>query len=211
NLRVMLAIASKVGMTIDHLLRLEAAESTATTDFLTELPNARSLFVHLDSELARRARTGETVTVLVADLDGFKAVNDRFGHLEGNRLLKAVAQCLKLNCRDYDYVARMGGDEFVLVLPGLKREDLIGRVTRISTMVRDAAREVVGEDLVGISIGAVHAPDDGRDAETLLGEADRRMYQTKEERKEAARARQLEYLGRRDLGMVSPTEPSFLR
>ncbi|MFN8684678.1 MAG: diguanylate cyclase domain-containing protein, partial [Acidobacteriota bacterium] len=69
--------------------------------------------------------------------------------------------------------------------------------------------EVVGEDLVGISIGAVHAPDDGRDAETLLGEADRRMYQTKEERKEAAKVRQLEYLGRKDLGMVSPTEPIF--
>jgi diguanylate cyclase (GGDEF)-like protein/putative nucleotidyltransferase with HDIG domain len=198
NLRVMLAIASKVGMTIDHLLRLEAAESTATTDFLTELPNARSLFVHLDSELARRSRSKESVTVLVTDLDGFKAVNDRFGHLEGNRLLKAVAQALKLNCREYDYVARMGGDEFVLVLPGLKREDLFARTSRISTMISEAARQVIGEDIIGISIGAVHAPDDGRDAETLLGEADRRMYQMKEERKEAARTRQLANLGRKD-------------
>ncbi len=198
NLRVMLAIASKVGMTIDHLLRLEAAESTATTDFLTELPNARSLFVHLDAELARRARTNESVTVLVTDLDGFKAVNDRFGHLEGNRLLKAVANALKLNCREYDYVARMGGDEFVMVLPGLKSDDLLGRVTRISSMITEVAREVIGEDIIGISIGAVHAPADGRDAETLLGEADRRMYQMKEERKEAARTRQLANLGRKD-------------
>ncbi len=206
NLRVMLAIASKVGMTIDHLLRLEAAESTATTDFLTDLPNARSLFVHLDSELARRSRNGESVTVLVTDLDGFKSVNDRFGHLEGNRLLKAVAQTLKLNCREYDYVARMGGDEFVLVLPGLKREDLLSRTSRISSMIADASRQVIGEDIVGISIGAVHAPEDGRDAETLLGEADRRMYQMKEERKEASKARQLLNLGRKDFSWRAAAE-----
>ncbi len=183
NLRVMLAIASKVGMTIDHLLRLEAAESTATTDFLTGLPNARSLFVHLDSELARRNRSGESVTVLVTDLDGFKAVNDRFGHLEGNKVLKAVAQCLKLNCGEYDYVARMGGDEFVLVLPNIKREDLAIRTSRISSMIVDVAQQIVGEDVVGISIGAVHTPEDGSDSETLLAEADRRMYQMKEARK----------------------------
>jgi diguanylate cyclase (GGDEF)-like protein/putative nucleotidyltransferase with HDIG domain len=209
NLRVMLAIAAKVGMTIDHLLRLEAAESTATTDFLTDLPNARSLFVHLDSELARRARTGETVTVLVTDLDGFKAVNDRFGHLEGNRLLKAVAQCLKQSCREYDYVARMGGDEFVLVLPGLHKADLVGRVTRISTMITEAAREVIGEDMIGISIGAVHAPEDGGDAETLLSEADRRMYQMKEGRKESARSRQLENVVRKYVGGREEQETSF--
>ncbi len=206
NLRVMLAIASKVGMTIDHLLRLEAAESTATTDFLTELPNARSLFVHLDSELARRSRNGESVTVLVTDLDGFKTVNDRFGHLEGNRLLKAVAQTLKLNCREYDYVARMGGDEFVLVLPGLKREDLVARTGRIGSMITEAARQVIGEDIIGISIGAVHAPEDGRDAETLLAEADRRMYQMKEERKEAAKAKQLLNLGRKDFSWRTAAE-----
>ncbi|MBM3761781.1 MAG: diguanylate cyclase [Acidobacteria bacterium] len=206
NLRVMLAIASKVGMTIDHLLRLEAAESTATTDFLTELPNARSLFIHLDSELARRNRSGESVTVLVTDLDGFKAVNDRFGHLEGNRLLKAVAHTLKLNCREYDYVARMGGDEFVLVLPGLKPEDLVSRIGRISSMITDAARQVIGEDIIGISIGAVHAPVDGKDAETLLGEADRRMYQMKEEGKEMARTRQLANLGRKDFSWRAASE-----
>lgn len=211
NLRVMLAIAAKVGMTIDHLLRLEAAESTATTDFLTELPNARSLFVHLDSELARRSRSGESVTVLVTDLDGFKAVNDRFGHLEGNRLLKAVAQTLKLNCREYDYVARMGGDEFVLVLPGLKREDLLSRTSRISSMITDATRQIIGEDIIGISIGAVHAPEDGKDAETLLGEADRRMYQMKEERKEASKAKQLLNLGRKDFSWRSASEVEMRR
>jgi len=144
--------------------------------------------------------------VLVTDLDGFKAVNDRFGHLEGNRLLKAVAHTLKLNCREYDYVARMGGDEFVLVLPGLKPEDLVSRIGRISSMITDAARQVIGEDIIGISIGAVHAPVDGKDAETLLGEADRRMYQMKEEGKEMARTRQLANLGRKDFSWRAASE-----
>lgn len=209
NLRVILAIGSKVGMTIDHLLRLEAAESTATTDFLTELPNARSLFVHLDTELARSKRSNESVTVLVTDLDGFKAVNDRFGHLEGNKLLKAVARCLKMSCREYDYVARMGGDEFVLVLPGLRREDLASRILRISQMVVEAAREVIGEDFVGISIGSVHAPEDGTDAETLLAEADKRMYKMKEERKASQLLKLQSGLARKDFSWRSSHSSSI--
>lgn len=206
NLRVMLAIASKVGMTIDHLLRLEAAESTAITDFLTELPNARSLFVHLDAELARRSANNESVTVLVTDLDGFKTVNDRYGHLEGNRLLKGVAQALKANCREQDYVARMGGDEFVLVMPGLTREELAARTARISSMITETARQIIGEEIIGISIGAVQAPEDGKDAETLLGEADRRMYQMKEERKELALSAQLARLSRKDFSWRAASE-----
>lgn len=215
NLRVMLAIASKVGMTVDHLIRLSQAENSATTDFLTELPNARSLFVHLDAELARCARNRESVTVFVTDLDGFKSVNDRFGHLEGNKLLKAVAQCLKANCREYDYVARMGGDEFVMVLPGLKKEDMHQRILRISHMIEDVARQVIGEDVIGISIGSVHAPEDGRDAEALLAEADKRMYRMKEERKERKRNESLQSLAKknfnwRTVGQTGPVGPGTL-
>jgi diguanylate cyclase (GGDEF)-like protein/putative nucleotidyltransferase with HDIG domain len=208
NLRVLLAIASKVGMTVDHLLRLSQAESSATTDFLTGLPNARSLFVHLDAELSRCLRNRETLTLFVTDLDGFKAVNDRFGHLEGNRLLKAVAQTLKANCREYDYVARMGGDEFVMVLPGLKRDDMVPRMERISSMVAEAACTVIGEEVIGISIGAVHAPEDGKDAEALLAEADKRMYRMKEQRKEARRQTQLSDFARRDFSWRKSPEPT---
>ncbi len=87
NLRILLAIAPKIALAIENAVKYQQAESSAATDYMTGLPNARSLFLHLDSELARCRRTGAPVAVLVCDMNGFKGVNDRFGHLEGNRLL----------------------------------------------------------------------------------------------------------------------------
>ena len=120
-------------MTIENALKFQQAAISATTDALTSLPNARSLFLHLDAELSRARRNTESLAVLICDLDGFKQVNDRFGHLEGNRVLKLVAAGLRECCREYDYVARMGGDEFVLVLPGLKLPDLADKIRALET------------------------------------------------------------------------------
>src|SRR5581483_1585201 len=94
-----------------------------------------SLFVHLNNELERCRTLGIPLTVVVCDLDGFKQVNDKYGHLEGNRVLQAIGQGLKSVCRESDYVARMGGDEFVIVLPGLQAEDLSTKIERLCRMV----------------------------------------------------------------------------
>src|SRR5258708_17776696 len=121
HLRILMAISSKVALSIENAIKFRQAENSATSDYLTGLHNARSLFLHLESELSRTERGNlPSLAVLVCDLDGFKAVNDRFGHLEGNRVLRVVSKGLQSVCRDYDYVARMGGDEFVIILPGLK-------------------------------------------------------------------------------------------
>ncbi len=186
HLRILLAISSKVALSIENALRYRQAEDSATNDFLTSLPNARGLFVHLEAEMARARRSGAPVAVLVTDLDGFKRVNDRLGHLQGNELLRSVALGLKDSCREYDYVARMGGDEFVLVLPGLTPESFVGRREILEQTVADAADRVSGAELVGISIGEAFFPQDGTDAEQLLAEADRRMYLRKRSRKLAA-------------------------
>ncbi len=178
NLRVLLAIASKTSLAIENALKFRQAETTATTDYLTGLPNARSLFLRLDSELARSKRSGEPLAVLVCDLNGFKQINDRHGHLVGNQVLKAVGAALRDSCREYDYVARMGGDEFVLLLPASKRDDLRVRIAELANIGAQAA--VVG---LTMSVGEAFYPEDGEDAEQLLAEADRRMYTSKQAEK----------------------------
>jgi diguanylate cyclase (GGDEF)-like protein/putative nucleotidyltransferase with HDIG domain len=183
HLRVLEAVKPKVSLSIENALKFQQASISATTDGLTGLPNARSLFLHLDGELARCKRSNTEATVLVCDLDGFKQVNDRFGHLEGNKVLKLVAAGMQQNCREYDYVARMGGDEFVLVLPGLKACDLPEKLDTLQKLVVDAGVTVCGERLLAISAGAAFFPQDGADAENLLAEADRRMYLVKQSHK----------------------------
>jgi diguanylate cyclase (GGDEF)-like protein len=179
HLRILLAISAKIGMSIENALRFRQAESSATTDYLTGLPNARSLFLQLDSELSRSRRNHAPLSVLVLDLDGFKMVNDRFGHLEGNKVLRAVASRLKNACREYDYIARMGGDEFVVLLPGVEAEDVQPKAAQFRQVVKDIARELFNGGHLNASIGIANFPLDGTDAEQLLAEADRQMYKEK--------------------------------
>lgn len=180
HLRVLLAISSKIALSVENALKFQQAQSSATTDFLTELPNARSLFLHLDRELARSTRTHTAVAVMVCDLNGFKAINDRYGHLEGNKVLRLFAQTLKNTCREYDYVARMGGDEFVIVAPGLTPEAADRKAQQISRLALSAGQAICGADLLSASLGTAFFIQDGTDAEQLLAEADRRMYMVKQ-------------------------------
>jgi diguanylate cyclase (GGDEF)-like protein/putative nucleotidyltransferase with HDIG domain len=184
HVRILLAIAPKVAHSVENALAFQEAESSATTDYLTELPNARSLFLHLDRELARCKRLDTPITVMVCDLDGFKRVNDSYGHLEGNRILKLFAKTLQGSCREYDYIARMGGDEFVIVAPGLSAAAAEAKGICLSELARVAGREVCGEDWLSLSVGCAFYPQDGDEAEKLLAEADRRMYLQKQERKD---------------------------
>jgi diguanylate cyclase (GGDEF)-like protein len=186
HLRILAAISSKVALSVENALAYRAAESSATTDYLTELPNARSLFLHLDRELARCKRLDSALTVMVCDLDGFKKINDCFGHIEGNRLLKQFAKTLQGSCREYDYIARMGGDEFVIVAPGLSPSAAEARGVCLSELAKAAGREITGEDWLSLSVGCALYPEDGADAEQLLAEADRRMYQQKHAHRSAS-------------------------
>ncbi len=183
HLRVLLAINPKISLAIENALKYEQAAISATTDALTGLPNARCLFLHLDAELARAKRNSGSLAVLVCDLDGFKQVNDRFGHLEGNKVLKLVSAGLQQCCREYDYVARMGGDEFVLVLSNFQPDSLSDTIKRLEYVASEAGIQVCKEPLLAISAGAAFYPGDGNDAEGLLAEADRRMYVTKQDHK----------------------------
>ena len=126
--------------------------------------------------------------MLVCDLDGFKQVNDRFGHLEGNKVLRYVADGLRENCREYDYVARMGGDEFViLLLPHMTPNRWIANqsLIRIAT---EAGELMPGKRMLSMSVGEAFYPIDGNNAEELLATADRRMYKSKQHHKQTGKA-----------------------
>jgi diguanylate cyclase (GGDEF)-like protein len=180
HLRILLAVSSKMALAIENAMKYEQAESSAVTDYLTGLPNARSLFLQLDRELARCKRDNKTLTVMVADMDGFKQINDRFGHLEGNRVLRLFAHSLKETSREYDYVARMGGDEFVVIAPGLTAEATARKAEQMRDLAKQAGRDICNEDILSLSVGRSMFPEDGMDAEKLLSEADKRMYLQKQ-------------------------------
>ena len=190
HLRILLAVASKVALSVENALKYQQAESSATTDYLTGLPNARSLFVHLAQEVARCRRMKTSLAVLVCDIDGFKQINDSFGHLEGDKLLREFTTRLKDVCRGYDYVARMGGDEFVITAPGLTLEAGKEKAERLNQAAIESGRHVCGRDLITLSVGMAFCPEDSFDVERLLAEADRRMYSMKQIHHAEAAARE---------------------
>jgi diguanylate cyclase (GGDEF)-like protein/putative nucleotidyltransferase with HDIG domain len=189
HLRVLLAVASKVALSVENALKYQQAESSATTDYLTGLPNARSLFVHLAQEVARCRRMKTSLAVLVCDIDGFKQINDSYGHLEGDKLLREFTARLKEVCRGYDYVARMGGDEFVITAPGLTNEAAREKADLLNKVAIESGRHVCGRDIISLSVGVAFCPQDGTDVERLLAEADRRMYSMKQVHHAEAEAR----------------------
>ncbi len=180
HLRMLLAGSSKLGVSVENALQYERAQSTASTDFLTGLPNARSICQHLEKELSRVRRAKTPLAVLLCDLNSFKKVNDTFGHLTGNRLLQEIATRFKSSCREYDQVGRLGGDEFVFVLPEVTRDNVAEMQKRLSRAVEEASRSACPEMIVSVSVGCSFYPEDGASGEDLLSEADRNMYDFKE-------------------------------
>jgi len=181
HLRILLAISEKVGASIANAAKYQDASDSAVTDYLTGLPNARSLFHQLESEIARCHRDRGRIGIVLCDLDGFKQVNDQFGHVAGNQVLKIFARKLKVACREYDYVSRMGGDEFVIIAPGLKAGDVPTMRDRIRAAAAVSAEEVCGAIEISASVGISFYPEDSRNAAQLLVEADKRMYEMKKE------------------------------
>ena len=180
HLRVLQVITSKVAHFIENALKYRQAEKSATNDFLTGMPNARALSIHLERELARCKRENSSLAVMVCDLNEFKQINDRYGHLAGDNVLKRFASSLREVCREYDYAARMGGDEFVIVAPGMTADSVEKRAILLSSLAQRAGREVCGEDILSLSMGAAFYPQDGRQPEQLLSEADKKMYAAKQ-------------------------------
>jgi diguanylate cyclase (GGDEF)-like protein/PAS domain S-box-containing protein len=171
------------GVTGDITLQVEAEERyrhLAYHDTLTRLPNRRLLTDRLDQAIRLAAREGRRIALLLLDLDGFKQINDRHGHAVGDRVLAAVAGRLRETVREADTVARMGGDEFVVLLHEVGD---IGDATQVAEKIHACIREPIvdGERrlTVGTSIGISLFPDHGETPDALLHRADHAMYRGK--------------------------------
>jgi len=164
----------------DHLRR------QALSDSLTGLSNHRKLFEVLHAEICRTQRTQREFSLILLDLDGLKEINDRFGHLAGNRALCRLAQTLSDCCRSLDTAARQGGDEFALVLPetGAAAATLVAR--RICELLANDAEEPA----LSVSVGVASYPKDAETIGTLLYAADKALYAMKAKEPRAARAGQ---------------------
>jgi diguanylate cyclase (GGDEF)-like protein len=156
----------------------------AQHDPLTGLPN-RALNLQRFDELLKGLRSAhgklrQEFMVFCLDLDGFKELNDSFGHAAGDAVLVDVAHRLHDCVRSLDFISRIGGDEFVILLPGIASDDAKGTAERIIASVAQPFDLGLGKPVhIGISIGSACAPDDGETAEELLRSADRALYEAK--------------------------------
>ncbi len=157
------------------------AKSNALTDVLTGLPNARYLALRFEEEVSRARRTGRPFQVVMLDLDDFKIVNDTFGHTVGDKMLREMARIIQTQLREYDFLARYAGDEFVLVVQELVGSQVEDLRTRIENAVSQFSLHVRSDHRarVGISIGTATYGSDGETLDQLLIAADRAMYQVK--------------------------------
>lgn len=153
----------------------------ANHDALTGLPNRRLLMDRLERAMSQTRRSGDRLAILFIDLDCFKLINDRLGHGVGDRVLQAVATRLRTSLREVDTISRVGGDEFVLILPHMHSDTAASEIARKLMASLDEPYLIDGELLcVTPSIGMSMFPKDGTDEETLISRADLAMYRAKQ-------------------------------
>ncbi|HEX5004332.1 MAG TPA: GGDEF domain-containing protein [Gemmatimonadales bacterium] len=176
ELAATLSFAAAIALKNAHLV--EQLQTAANTDELTALLNRRALEERLGAELARSTRHELDTTIILLDLDNFKLVNDSGGHAAGDELLRGVGRLLKEQCRQPDVVGRLGGDEFLVILPMTSPREAMVLVGRVQARLADLEKLGQGHP-VAVSIGVAAAPRHGTTVSSLMAAADAAMYKAK--------------------------------
>jgi len=181
DLELVESIAIQLRVALRNAMRYVEAREQALRDGLTGLLNHAAFHERLQEEVARARRAHQPLTLILSDLDDFKAINDTYGHLEGDRLLRAFADLLRRHIRSSDIAARYGGEEFAIVLPGLGAEEAVRVAERIRTASRARPLIWVGSVPISttVSLGVASYPDHGEDPVELLRRADEALYRAK--------------------------------
>lgn len=161
-------------------------EALATTDPLTGLANRRRFYEFIDEEVARYHRYGGSFAICSVDIDYFKNYNDEFGHMAGDAALKEIALILQQNVRDSDLAARVGGEEFSLVLAAQGREEAQAVVMRLLQAVRTHRFDLTPRVKLTVSAGVAVYPEDDDSAELVIKRSDDALYQAKKEGRDRA-------------------------
>ncbi len=205
HLRLLETVARIAADAICKSLEHAVTQNYALTDPLTGLPNTRSLQMHFEKELKRAGRSDGSFQLLVLDLDGFKSVNDTFGHKVGDAMLTQIAAVIKDQLREYDFLARYGGDEFIAIVPDTDSTDVLELARRIEDAVHSFSLPVGdnGTAHVGVSIGTACYPIHGETFDQVVTSADKAMYLTKSfHRKRAEEAQRVSRVDENSDGAV---------
>ena len=212
HIRLLETISRIAAEAIGKSLKHDEATTHALTDPMTGLPNARSLQMQFEKEVGRASRSATTFQVLMLDLDGFKGVNDNFGHKAGDEMLREISKVIRQQMRDYDFLARYGGDEFVALIPETSPGDVSDLCDRIEKAVCSFKLPVTGDQYasVGVSLGAAGYPASGETFDQMIIAADKVMYERKVNRKRMARIAQTDLITRPDGHPMSADRPDGL-
>lgn len=167
--------AAHAALALRNAHLLGQVQKMADTDGLTGLANRRSFEKTLDREISRATRNGESVTLMMVDVDHFKDFNDRHGHQAGDKALQLVASALVHACRDFDTPARYGGEEFAIILPSCSSNESL----RVGDRLRHLVAELEAESKITASAGVATFPAHASDAEGLIRAADEALYESK--------------------------------
>jgi len=171
----------RVKSVVSKVIAERKVQLLAYQDTLTSLPNRLLFADRLEQAVVRSERSRTSMALMLIDIDDFKLVNDSFGHDAGDKLIKAVGQLISKSLRRADTIARLGGDEFAVIIEGIESaEDAISIADNLTTILEHNVRLDDQETYTSASIGIAVYPDDGKDARTLLKNADTAMFRAKE-------------------------------